>query len=244
MAPLLEFELGPILKYFDLFHGALAFTNQRTNFTFTTNFDSVDLDLFSSQLPTIVQLPNGTVELAWNSTGAVYCYGGVKPGYWDQYPIGVISGQVFNTYMNNYLLTRNATWPYYEMFNIVSPDDDSKPYVKSRECFDFVVGSLRYLKSLGATFNATSVHRNVIYIYADAPPTVANYSDAATRTRVNEFFEVLDGQWSKVNSLVDLLYVLWEIASDQLYVQHVGDTYYEFPLAWPILWVTYVEEQF
>lgn len=69
MAPLLEAEVGPIFKYFDLFHGGLAFTNTRTNFTFTTNYDSIDLNLFSSQLPTIVTAANGTKSLLWHSEG-------------------------------------------------------------------------------------------------------------------------------------------------------------------------------
>ena len=62
--------MGPIFKYFNLYHGGLAFTNTRTNFTFTTNYDSIDLNLFSSQLPDIVTSANGTKSLVWHSEGA------------------------------------------------------------------------------------------------------------------------------------------------------------------------------
>jgi hypothetical protein len=82
----------------------------------------------------------------------------VKPGYWDQYPMGYISGQIFNVYLDGYLGTRNATWPYYEMFNIVPTSSGAKPYISSRECFDFVLGSLRYMNSIGASFNGKRSH--------------------------------------------------------------------------------------
>lgn len=134
----------------------------------------------------------------------------------------------------------NASWPYYEMFNILATNGTA--YVESRECFDFVFGSLRFLNANGASLNGT-LNRNVVAVYAKSAPVLANYDgDANARAQIIQFYELLDLKWSKVGSFLELLKLLWEVASLKLYVQHQGTDYYEFPLHWPVLDVSFVAQ--
>jgi hypothetical protein len=62
-----------------------------------------------------------------------------------------------------FLTQINGTWPYYEMVNIAP--SSGAPFVESRECFDFVIDSLRYMNLFGASFNG-SLMRNEVFVYA------------------------------------------------------------------------------
>ena len=115
-------------------------------------------------------------------------------------------------------------------------------YVESRECFDFVFGSLSFLNANGASLNGT-LKRNVVAVYAKSTPVLVDYDgDAKARAQVIEFYELLDLKWSKVGSFLELLKLLWEVASLKLYVQHQGTDYYQFPLHWPVLDVSFVDQ--
>merc|ERR1711907_125072 len=237
MAPLLEAEIGPVFKLFHVYHGGLIFINTRNNHTFTTNYDSVDLSLFSSQLPEIVKGKNGTTELLWHSAGAVYCYNGIHPKYWEQYPIGEVNGSVFNSFMQNYLIPMNQTWPFYEMFNVKHRDAKTN-FLNSRECFDFVVGGIASLNKYGGNLHGT-LKRNIVTLFSEKAPQLVNMSDPQVHDKVVSFYELLDGKWGHLKNIFQLIKLLVEVADGSLFYLHKGLDYYGFELQWPILKLSY-----
>lgn len=78
----------------------------------------------------------------------------------------------------------------------IAPSSGS-PFVESRECFDFVIDSLRYMNLYGASFNG-SLMRNEVFVYTKSQPTIANYSDPATQAGIIQFYELLDLKWGKI----------------------------------------------
>mmetsp|Transcript_23138 Transcript_23138/g.39324 ORF Transcript_23138/g.39324 Transcript_23138/m.39324 type:complete len:286 (-) Transcript_23138:41-898(-) len=234
-APLLKAEVGPVFGYLGLYHGGLKFHNHRTNFTFTTNYDSVDLNLFQSQLPQVIE-KNGQKELKWFNAGRVYCYKGGQEGFWTPTtPMGTINGTQFNSYLP-FLIGFNQTWPYYEMFNIGTTH---KVFVDSRECFDFAIHSLKFLENLGAVFTHKTVRRNEAFVLTDHAPVVVNYTDPAVKAKVIEFYEVLTLKWKKAGNFFELIEELWDIARGKEFYHHAGSTYYKVKVKFPVFDVRY-----
>lgn len=220
----------------------MAFTNERTNFTFTTNYDSVDLSLFSSQLPHVERSANGSVRLEWHSAGQAYCYRGIHPDFWTVQVLGRVNGTVFNHFLHSYLEPFNGTWPYYEMFNVKHRHADTY-YLKSRECFDFVVGGIAALNAAGGALHG-ELKRNLVTFYADTVPQLVNMSDSATHAKVVEFYEVLTLKWGHVHNFFELIKVLFEVADGSEFFLHAGDRYYQFELEWPVIDIAYTSVKF
>eukprot|EP01108_Squamamoeba_japonica_P005662 TRINITY_DN4559_c0_g1_i1.p1 TRINITY_DN4559_c0_g1~~TRINITY_DN4559_c0_g1_i1.p1 ORF type:complete len:297 (+),score=96.64 TRINITY_DN4559_c0_g1_i1:65-955(+) len=241
-APLLEAEIGPVFKYFHIYHGGMAFRNHRTNFTFTVNYDSVDLNLFQSQLPTLQKQSNGSIHLQWHSAGSAYCYKGVHPHYWTEQVLGTVNGTVFNNFMTTYLMPFNGTWPYYEMFN-VKHHHSHTAYLTSRECFDFVIGGIAALNVLGANLHG-SLKRNEVVLFSKAAPVLVDATQPAVHKKIVSFYEVLTLHWGHLDNLFDLIKLLIKVADGSEFYLHVGDQYYSFQLEWPILDVSYVSIKF
>jgi len=243
VAPLLEDDVGNLLKNFDLFHGALAFINLRTNFSITVNYDAFDF-FRASLFPFVDQYANGTKYLVWENQGANFIYMGINWTYWEgTYVVGMVSGDQYNSFLSTWNANVNSTQPYYNMFGIMEKFG-GKVYVKSWDCFDFAWSAFNWFYANGATFNTSvNINRNVVNFYSgDYPPldvTTLYSTDPNTHNEIIDFYEVIGADMNDVT--------LWEIvvtifdAFDGYFFLRSSDKYYEAQLMWPFLgldWVT------
>jgi len=243
VAPLLEEDVGNLLKDLDLFHGALAFNNLRTNFSITVNYDADDF-FRASLFPEIKQYDNGTKYLVWDNLGANFIYLGINWTYWDAgtYVVAEISGDLYNTFLSTWNANLNQSQPYYNMFGIMEKFG-GKSYVKSWDCFDFAWNAFNFLYANGGTFNdSVHINRNVVNFYtgSNAPLDVTKLynTDPDTHNEIIDFYEVLGANIEDVT--------FWEIiltvfdAFDGYFFIRSSSKYYEAQLMWPFVGLDWV----
>jgi len=241
LSPLLEEDFGDTLEYFNLYHGAIAFTNNRTGYEITINYDAFDL-FRSSLFPKIIVFPNGTRELSWVNEGGAFIYLGINETYWTagQYAVSVINGDLFNDYIVNYISSVNASYPYYNMFAVLD-QFGVKPYLPSWDCFDFVWASMAYLYASGAKFDYSyQVKRNFANIYSAEPIDYTDLyeSDPVVKNSIIDFYEFIDASFGDL-SWIEFFDALSELFEGEFYVRS-STKYWKADLHYPYMAVDFV----
>jgi len=235
VAPLLEEDVGKLLATLNLYHGAIAFINTRTNFNITINYDAFDF-FRSSLFPYIVTYPNGTKDLKWVNGGGSFIYMNINESYWisDQYKLGTMNGTVYNNFISQWNSQVNSSHPYYSMLSVTSGPNGTT-YLPTYDCFDFSWQSFQALYSMGAQFNySQSPHRDATTIYAASSPTKVTslyYSDPQVRNQIIEFYEVLQAQLNGISWTSFILTIL-EMFEGDFYFRYQTD-YYQITLSYP-----------
>jgi len=239
MAPLMEETYGDELADFDLFHGAIAFSNQRTGYEITINYDAFDL-LASSLFPAVNTSGNG--QLTFINSRGTFIYLGINESYWyaNQYLLGTISGTLFNNYLSEYNSQINTTLPYYNLFGVKDQFAD-KAYLSSWDCFDFVWASLNYFYLNGATFNySLQISRNYVNLYGSFPidSTQQYENNPEIHAQIIAFYESIDAAFQNA-SILGFAAAMSEILVGDIYFYH-SNQYYMTELHDPFVGVDYV----
>jgi len=191
LAPLLEEDFGNWLGDLNLYHGALGFFNQNSNYSITLNYDAYDF-FRNSLFPKIAVYSNGTRDLVWDNGGASFIYMGINETYWEeQYKVASVNGTVFNAYLSEFNSQINGTYPYYNMFSTLY-QYGANPWLSSWDCFDFVWSSFDFLHKYGGVFDySLHLKRNFANIYSSVAPadyTTLYNEDPVARENIIDFY--------------------------------------------------------
>jgi len=224
-APLEECQYDDDFWWLSAFHGALSFRNRRTGFVITINFEASP-SFQGALVPTIVKEANGTVELEWQNSGAIFAYKGQNDTYWDEaiIPIASMDGTVYNNFMN-WIAEANFSVPYYNLWAVWT-DWPGKLLLPNYECFAFVWTMFEELHDLGAKFDPNvKVKQSFIALYSNSQPTVADENDPVVMNDIVDFYEAVE---AKINStgMIGFLTELWDIVVDGNFYVRRDDKYY------------------
>jgi len=241
VSPLLEEDFGDILKYINLYHGAIGFRNHRTNFSITINYDADDF-FRNSLFPEVVKYDNGTRDLVWVNQGGSFIYLDINYTYWEAgiYETTVVNGTLYNMYISDFNSAINATYPFYNLFSVLE-HFGATPWLPSWDCFDFIWSSFRFFADNGAVFDPNlKLKRNFANIYSSQPPI--DYTELANeqpqiRENIIEFFEFIELKLSDL-SLVEIFAMIVEVFDGQFYVRY-DDQYWLAQLQFPYFAIDY-----
>jgi len=236
VAPLLEDTLGNLFKSFDIFHGALAFVNRRTNFSITINYDADDF-FHASLFPIIVTYPNGTKDLLWRNKGGDFIYLGINDTFWNQgdYLISVVGGTVYNDFISGYNAQLNDSHQFYNMFTIMD-HWDGQVFFQGWDCFEFCWDAFRNLHRAGVQFTVPKLERNFMNLYTANPPILITdlyNNDPTVRKEVIDFYELI--QYAVANmTWTEFLWTIVDTLEGEFYVREDCD-YWKMQLHWPLV---------
>jgi len=242
VAPLLEADLGNLLADFHLYHGAVGFTNMKTGFSVTVNYDADDI-FRSCLFPEIVTLANGTRDLVWINEGSNFVYLGINETYWTQYHhVGTINGTGYNAFFSGYNAQVNLSHPYYAQFT-VQDHWNGTVYLPSFDCFDFAWEAMQHLADLGMQINSSikTLNRDVCSWYTKTVPikvTVLYEHDPIYRERIVHFYELIQANVKDLG-LLELILTIIEVADGEFFYR-AGPDYYLMELHWPILGMDWI----
>jgi len=228
-APLLKASYGDILGVLGLYHGALGFNNLNNNVSFTFNYDADDF--FRSNLfPEIITYPNGSRELKWDNSGALFLYQGIWSEYFSASHIHVatLTGAQYNDVMVNYIPNVNNTHKYYNMVN-VKDKNLGVELINGWDCFDFCWETFGYLKKMNISLSDEPLPRNSINLYSS---TVAKVEEeSSVEEDIIAFYEFTQAAFKKM-SLMEILTQVWQLYEGNWYVR-VDDVYFRLQLQFP-----------
>jgi hypothetical protein len=236
VAPLLEDDVGGLLGDFDLFHGALAFVNKRTNFTVTINYDAFDF-VRASLFPLIVYHENGTRSVIWENGGASYIYMGINDTYWTTSvdKITTIDGSVYNSFLSDWNAVANATHPYYNLFAIREAWNDIS-WVPSWTCFDFVWDGFSFMAKEGSQFPNVTIKRDFSNFYSSQPPIDITHSfetNEVVRDAVIDFYEFIEVKLANM-TLAQIVETVLDVFEGDFYLRS-SESYYRLKLEFPYI---------
>jgi len=241
VSPLLEADFGDWLEYLNLYHGAIAFTNLRTNESITINYDADDF-FRNSLFPQIIHNTNGTRELKWINQGGNFIYQDINETYWTaaQEVVATISGDLYNNYIVSWNSRINETNPFYNMFSVTSKFG-ATPWLPSWDCFDFIWASFQVLHEWGAKFNPSlKLKRDFANIYSSIEPidyTEKFNDDTDVREDIIDFFTFIQVSFDQL-SFMEFFDTLYELGEGKFYVRFTNQ-YWQTKLHWPYFAVDY-----
>jgi hypothetical protein len=241
VAPLLECSEGGLLAYADAYHGGIGFRNTRTGDEVTVNFDASP-SFTGAIKPDIVKLPNGTVELKWQNTGAAFIYHApINYTYWASFSdvVGKVNGTVFNDFMFNYIAQANKTYHYYNIWSVFQ-SYPGKEWVANQECFNFVWGAFKELARLGSPVAPKTLPMSFVTLYSNTMPPKVDVSDQAQLKTMVAWYEELEEDLSSKGYL-GYLAALWELLYKEVFYVRDNNYYYKVKLKFPYLGMHYVD---
>jgi len=243
VAPLLEDKYGNLLRPLKAYHGAIAFNNLNNNMSITLNYDADDI-MRAALFPDIKSYPNGTTEMYWDNFGANFVYMGINETYWDVYNevIGVMSGDMYNSFMAGWNANVNNTYLYYDMFTLMNHFDGTT-YFSSWTCFDYVFAAFDQLYDLGAKYDySKTVQRDLSNIYTSTIPenvTARYYSDPTVHGEIVDMYELIEMNAQNM-TIVELFIAIIELLEGNFYVRESTD-YWRLTLTVPFFAIDAVD---
>jgi len=222
-APLLECSYGNDFSPLGAYHGGVAFRNQRTEFTFTLNYDAYP-SFTGALIPTIVKA-NGTTELQWENTGRVFVYIGLNETYWERVlNVGTMTGaQLLSFY--NWVGTNNQTYQYYNLWTVYS-SWPGKLLLPPFECFAYVWDAFAEIESLGGHFYSVQPYMSLITLYSSMTPQLVNTNDTNEWAKVVDFYETLEGKYKQEGPLLFFMEIFDILVDGYFYVRSDADYYF------------------
>eukprot|EP01116_Phalansterium_solitarium_P014031 TRINITY_DN3153_c0_g1_i1.p1 TRINITY_DN3153_c0_g1~~TRINITY_DN3153_c0_g1_i1.p1 ORF type:complete len:300 (-),score=78.20 TRINITY_DN3153_c0_g1_i1:216-1115(-) len=240
VAPLLETDFGKWLGYAHAYHAAIGFINLNTGFNITINYDADDF--FRATLFPVIN--EKTKELTFENQGANFIYMGINQTYWEEEMtlVGTINGSVWNNYISGFNAKFNATYPYYNLLEVVNRN--STVYVPSLNCFDFMWFSLWNLYDQGIQYvpNLT-LKSNYANIYSNAMPedvTQQYLTNATVHERVFQFYELLEAKVLKLGFKELLAEIVFVFKGD--FYLRTSNTLYLIKLEYPYIDLLWAEK--
>jgi len=228
VAPLLECQYGDDARAIDSFHGGLAFTNKRTKYTFTANYDASP-SFIGAIIPTIVKSANKT-SLKWENYGKLFLYNGLNATYWDESieVVATMNGVVFNNFVN-WMGTVNATYPYYNIWSVWT-NWPGNVLLPNYECFAWVWTAFGEMKKLGAIFDSkVQPKQSFIALYSMSTPKPVDETQPEVMDKLITFYETLEANISNLGFL-QFLAELWEVLVDGEFYVRKDNKYYHVQL--------------
>lgn len=239
VAPLLYCSLGNALSYIGGYHAGIAFTNVRTKYSITLNYDAHP-ELVDAVLPKI-DTKNKTLE--WANYGKVFIYEGINTTYWHSQNdvVGSMTGSQFTNFMNGFIRKSNDTYPFYNLWRVY--DSNTGDLIQDNfECFNYVWECFKALQSYGGEI-VPNLHLKQSFgaIYSKLPPQLVPKGDTKLQDQMIDFYELLEGKLKDLG-ILGLILELGEIFFEGHFFIRVNEDDYQLKLGEPFFKLRWKEE--
>eukprot|EP01130_Rhizamoeba_saxonica_P007390 TRINITY_DN2991_c0_g1_i1.p1 TRINITY_DN2991_c0_g1~~TRINITY_DN2991_c0_g1_i1.p1 ORF type:complete len:302 (-),score=53.66 TRINITY_DN2991_c0_g1_i1:31-936(-) len=241
VAPLLYCSYKDEATHINGYHGGIGFTNRRTNFSITLNYDAYP-EFMNAIVPEITKLPNGTVDLKWGNFGKVFIYEGINNTYWHSVNqlVGHMSGSQYNKFINEFVAGANDTFTFYNAWRVYDKIP-GKLLMDNYECFNFVWDCFEAVQEYGGIiFPDLHLRQSFATMFSAYSPKKVNMDNPSERDEVVAFWEIFEGKFKDLGVIGTLVELFELVIEGSFYVRN-GNSYYHVILHYPYAGMEWIE---